>query len=92
MYIAKAIEKSNNYRPISKINVNKVNAPPTPIGGALNLLTITEFGPDLGGNERDNPPRPSLWLVGQEGTILSSTTAADLPIEWKELQLPKKKS
>ncbi len=90
MYIAKAIEKSNNYRPISKINVNKVNAPPAPTGGALNLLKITEFGPDLGENEQDNPPKLSLWLVGQEGTILSSTTAADLPIEWKELKLPKK--
>lgn len=91
MYIARAIEKSNNYRPVSKINVSNVNAPPAPVSDTLNLLQITEFGPDLGEHQQDeNRPKPSLWLVSQEGIILSTNTPASLPIEWKELKKPKK--
>jgi signal transduction histidine kinase len=90
MYVARAIEKSNNYKPVSKINVNKVNAPPAPTGDSYNLLQITEFGPDLGEHEQENRPKPSLWLVSQEGIILSSNSQASLPIEWKELRVPNK--
>jgi signal transduction histidine kinase len=90
LYVARAIEKSNDYQPVSKINVNKVNAPPEPKGDSLNLLKITEFGPDLGEPHKDNRPKPSLWLVSQEGIILSTNTNLTLPIEWKELHVPKK--
>jgi signal transduction histidine kinase len=84
MYVARAIEKSNNYQPVSKINVNKVKAPPEPLGDTLNLVKITEFGPD---NHR---PKPSLWLVSEEGIILSTNTQSTLPILWKDIHLPKK--
>jgi signal transduction histidine kinase len=90
LYVARAIEKSNVYQPVSKINVNKVNAPPEPSGDRLNLLKVTEFGPDLGEPHKDKRPKPSLWLVSQEGIILSKNTNLPLPIEWKELRVPKK--
>lgn len=90
MYVARAIEKSNNYQPVSKINVNKVNAPPLPSGDTFNLLKITEFGPDLGEPHEDKGPKPSLWLVSQEGIVLSTNKNATLPIDWKELKVPKK--
>lgn len=90
MYVAKAIEKSNDYQPVSKINVNKVKAPPEPAGDSLNLLKITEFGPDLGEPHKDKRPKPSLWLVSDGGVILSSNSELNFPIEWKELKIPKK--
>jgi signal transduction histidine kinase len=90
LYVARAIEKSNDYQPVSKINVNKVNAPPEVIGDSMNLLKITEFGPDLGEPHKDKRPKPSLWLVSQEGIILSTNTNLLLPIDWKDLHVPKK--
>ncbi len=89
LYVARAIEKSNNYRPVSKINVGKVDAPPAPESDALNLLQLTEFGPDLGEAD-DERPRPSLWLVSREGIVLSRSTSQNLPIDWSDLRLPKK--
>lgn len=92
LYIGRAIEKSNNYRPVSKINVNKVKDPPLPQGDTLNLLKLTEFGPDLGESAAftEKRTRPLLWLASQEGIILSSNTDVALPIDWKDLRLPKK--
>lgn len=90
MYVARAIEKSNVYQPVSKINVNKVKAPPAPTGDGMNLLKITEFGPDLGEPHNDKRPRPSLWLVSKEGIVLSRNTNLPLPIDWKDLRIPKK--
>ncbi len=90
MYLARAIERSNDYQPVSKINVNKVRAPIAPEGDSLNLMKLTEFGPDLGETQNDKKPRPSLWLVSQEGIILSRNSLQELPIDWKELQVPKK--
>lgn len=93
LYIGRSIEKSNNYRPVSKINVNKVKDPPLPQNDTLNLLKITEFGPDLGVSNdslKEKRTRPLLWLVSKEGIILSSNTDLTLPINWKEIKLPKK--
>lgn len=91
LYVARAIEKSNNYQPVSKINVNKVNAPPAPRNDSLNLLKITEFGPDLGEQPHsEKRPKPSIWLVSKNGNVLSSNTNAPFPIEWKALKIPKK--
>ncbi|MFP5385513.1 MAG: ATP-binding protein [Bacteriovoracia bacterium] len=90
MYVARVIEKSNNYQPVSKINVNKVNAPPAPTNDSLNLLKITEFGTDIGDPVSEKMPKPSLWLVSNEGKILSANTSATLPSEWKKLRRPKK--
>lgn len=90
MYVARAIEKSNNYRPVSKINVNKVDAPPELKGDKLNLFKLTEFGPDLGEPHSESRPKPSLWLVSEFGDILSGTSKQPLPIEWEKLKVPKK--
>lgn len=90
MYLARAIEKRNNYQPVAKINVNKVTAPPEVKGDSYNLLKLTEFGPDLGASPNDSRPKPSLWLVSQKGTVLSANTNQPLPIEWKKLKKPKK--
>lgn len=90
MYVARGIEKTNNHKPVSKINVNKVNVPPAVAGDSLNLLKITEFGPDMGAHDEENRARPMLWLMSQEGIILSSSSSASLPIDWKDLRLPKK--
>jgi signal transduction histidine kinase len=89
MFVAREIEKSNNYKPVSKINVSKVDVPPVPSSSSMNLLQLTEFGPDID-NSHENAPRPSLWLVSQEGIILSSSTQSPLPLEWKILKVPKK--
>lgn len=88
LYVARAIEKSNDFEPVSKINVNKVNAPEID-NRKLNLLEITEFGPSLD-IENEKRPKPSLWFVRKDGKILSSTVQAPLPIEWKRLRKPKK--
>jgi signal transduction histidine kinase len=90
MYVARTIEKSNDYQPVSKINVNKVNAPVAPEGDSLNLMKLTEFGPDLGDQQAENKPKPNLWLVSQEGIVLSRNSPQDLPIEWRDLHVPKK--
>jgi signal transduction histidine kinase len=91
MYVARAIERSNNHQPVSKINVNKVQAPPEPKGDSLNLVKITEFGPGLGDPEKDKRPKPLLWLVSKEGIILSTNARGqELPIAWSALKLPKK--
>ncbi len=90
MYLARAIEKRNNYQPVSKINVNKVDTPPVVQTDTFNLLKLTDFGHDLGLSGDETSPKPSLWLVAQKGRILSSTTDKPLPIEWETLQLPTK--
>lgn len=91
MYLARAIEKKNNYQPVSKINVNNVDTPPVVQSEtSFNLLKLTDFGHDLGLPGDEASPKPSLWLVGQKGRILSSTTEKPLPIEWETLELPTK--
>ena len=90
MYVARHIEKINENQPVSKINVNKVSAPVAPASDSLDLMKLTEFGPDLGDPQAEHKPQPNLWLVSQEGIILSRNSALDLPIEWKILRVPKK--
>jgi methyl-accepting chemotaxis protein len=90
LYVARTIEKSNIYQPVSKINVNKVKAPPEPAGDSLNLLKITEFGQDFAEEGAEKRPKPNLWLVSEEGIVLSANNKNPLPIEWKKLRVPKK--
>jgi signal transduction histidine kinase len=105
LYIARSIEKSSDYKPVEEINVNKYPAPPVPKGKTLSLLKITEFGPPIeeeipppSKNRRRKNQRvpqktgvkPSLWLVSQEGEVLSTTTNGTLPVKWEELPRPKK--
>lgn len=89
-YVARTIEKSNIYQPVSKINVNKVKAPPELTGDSMNLLKMTEFGQDFAPESGEQRPKPNLWLVSEEGIILSANSRNPLPIEWKKLRVPKK--
>lgn len=90
MYLARAIEKRNNYQPVSKINVNNVDTPPVVQNDTFNLLKLTDFGHDLELPGKESGPKPLLWLVAQKGRILSSTTERPLPIDWETLELPTK--
>src|SRR5690606_7991862 len=42
------------------------------------------------GPHKDENPKPSLWLVGSKGRVLSSNSRLPLPVEWTKLKLPKK--
>ncbi|MGE3611291.1 MAG: ATP-binding protein [Bacteriovoracaceae bacterium] len=116
LYMARAIEKSSDYQPVSKININKYPAPPAPKDNSI--LKIAEFGPQLINDTNpeiikdfdeafpDIPrrlkskmkgvifekkgPKPSLWLVSNDGKIISSNTIHSLPIKWEDLPHPKK--
>lgn len=113
LYIARAIEKSSDYQPVSKINVNKYPAPPAPKNNTL--LKIAEFGTptiseplpaSLDDSLMELPkrlrtkirnstierrsPKPSLWLISEDGGVLSSNTLNPLPIKWEDMPHPKK--
>lgn len=90
LYVARAIEKSNIYRPVSKININKVKAPPEISGKKGNILEMTEFRHDFSLDGRADRPKPNIWLVSEEGIVLSANTKNYLPIEWKKLRVPRK--
>jgi signal transduction histidine kinase len=104
LYIARSIERSTNYRPVSDVNVNKFPSPPPLENEALSIL---EQGYTMNENELDSSvtqklarkfklkndeqsTKPSLWLVNEKGEILSTNNLQGLPIEWKKLPRPKK--
>lgn len=106
MYIGRKIEKSSAYLPVEKINVNKVPTPPLPSKDALSLLKVTEIaGPVPVAEPRPKKkrrvlenipddtqkgPKPFLWLVSEDGAILSANTVNPLPMKWTELPHPEK--
>lgn len=112
MYIGRKIEKSSEYLPVEKINVNKVPSPPLPSKDALSLLKVTEIAgpvpvasppppPPVGRHKKkrflekipsedQKGPKPFLWLVSEDGQILSANTTHALPVSWDQLPHPKK--
>ncbi|HXH31322.1 MAG TPA: ATP-binding protein [Bacteriovoracaceae bacterium] len=90
--VARSVERYNETRAISKINVDKLAVTP-PTDHALSILDATEFGHPMGeaGNLKDPQRRakPSLWLVSESGKVLSSNTSKVLPLTWEELGHPK---
>lgn len=91
LYVARRIEKTNDYQPVTKINVSKVPGPESKTKKNSLLEAATEFGvPDPVSGASAKPYKPSLWLVSEKGRILSTNTGAKLPIKWSELPKPKK--
>jgi signal transduction histidine kinase len=84
--VARAIEKSNNDKPVSKINVKGVDDPPI----SMHVMNRLEFKNFKIGEPQENRPKPHLWLVSQGGDVLSTNTLAPLQVAWNEIVLPKK--
>lgn len=105
LYIARSIERSTVYKPVTDVNVNKFPSPP-PMDSALKIIeegyTMNETELDesitrkltrkfkLKTNEEDQRSKPSLWLVNDKGMILSANNLQGLPIEWEKLPKPRK--
>ena len=91
--IARSVERYNETKAVSSINVDKLAVSP-PTDHALSILDATEFGHPMGeaGNLKDPNRRakPSLWLVSASGKVLSSNTSKILPVKWEELRQPKR--
>lgn len=102
MYIGRKIEKSSEKYPVSKINVNKFPAPPLPSKDALTILEVTEIAGPVPAPEPmikqgflekmpiQKGPKPSLWLVSEEGEIISANTNHPLPSLWDKLPHPRR--
>ena len=103
LYIARTIERSTAYKPVTDVNVNRIPSPP-PLKSALSIL---ESGYMMNENPLDesltrklskkfrikteeDESKPSLWLVSEKGEILSTNNLHGLPIEWDKLPRPKK--
>ncbi|MFL5783880.1 MAG: hypothetical protein ACJ76H_04660, partial [Bacteriovoracaceae bacterium] len=104
LYIARSIERSTVYKPVTEVNVNKYPAPRPMQNEALSII---EEGYKMNENELDSSltrklakkfkiknederQKPNLWLVNDQGEILSANNLQGLPIEWEKLPTPKK--
>ncbi len=104
LYIARSIERSTVYKPVTEVNVNKYPSPPPLRSEALSIIeegyTMNETELDQGLTKKlarkfkikteDERSKPSLWLVSEKGEILSTNNLQGLPIEWDKLPRPKK--
>jgi signal transduction histidine kinase len=104
LYIARSIERSTSYRPVADVNVNKFPSPPPLQNEALSILeegyTMNEAELDSSVTKKlarkfkikndEQSTKPSLWLVNENGEILSTNNLQGLPIEWDKLPHPKK--
>lgn len=88
MYIGRKVEKFSESLPINKINVKYLPAPPLPSKETLSILKVTEVG---GTVTPKKGPTPLLWLVNENGKVLSSNISPNLPVSWSELPHPEKK-
>jgi signal transduction histidine kinase len=104
LYIARSIERSTVYKPVTEVNVNKYPAPRPMQNEALSII---EEGYKMNENELDSSltrklakkfkiksederTKPNLWLINDKGEILSANNLQGLPIEWEKLPTPKK--
>lgn len=104
LYIAKSIERSTVYKPVSDVNVNKMPSPPPLKNEALSIIeqgyTMNESEIDQSLTRKlsrkfkikndEERSKPSLWLVNDKGDILSANNLQGIPIEWNKLPKPKK--
>lgn len=90
-FLAKSIESSNRTRPLSKIRFDKLplsDLSEIPYSFLEVSKTVTASRSPKA-NEEFN--QPLLWIVNDEGKILSSNTStSELPLGWDELPHPKK--
>lgn len=104
LYIARSIERSTVYKPVTDVNVNKFPSPP-PMQSALKIIdegyTMNENELDASltrklarkfniKNDEDQRSKPSLWLVNQKGEVISANNLQGLPIDWTNFRTPKK--
>jgi signal transduction histidine kinase len=91
LFMARAIERSSNYQPITKINVDKYPAPPRPPDEIMSFLD-SQVPPIQSSLEEKNRRvlKPSFWLVSASGKILSSNNREILPVQWERLVKPGK--
>jgi signal transduction histidine kinase len=101
MYIGRKIEKTSKKLPVSKINVNKYPVPSVSPKDALSIIKVTEVAgpspvPSLDNKklvlekiQEQKGPKPSLWLVSAEGSIISANTSQPLPAKWEKLPRPR---
>lgn len=104
LYIARSIERSTAYKPVTEVNVNKYPSPPPMQSEALSIIdegyrmNETEIDESLSRKlsrkfkikNEEQRSKPSLWLVNDKGEILSANNLQGLPIEWPSLPRPKK--
>lgn len=88
MYVGRKIEKSSESSPIDKINIKYLPAPPLHSKDALTILKVTEVAGPVAPKKA---PSPSLWLVNENGKVLSSNISPNLPVPWSKLPHPGKK-
>lgn len=94
MYIGRGIERSSETLPVDKINVNKFPGPPTQ--GKDPLALLHEITPPAEKSVLPkslsfpkSSPKPFLWLVSADGTIISGNNHQTLPVRWSKLPHPK---
>lgn len=78
LYIARSIERTHEQVPIKDIMVTDFPAPDPPKDDSYPLIQATEQN------------RISLWLVHEDGRLISSNNAKDLPFKWSEIPRPSK--
>lgn len=91
MHIGRKIEKLSKNRPISRINLNRMPIPDLPSDDAFDMLKASELtGSPLGEGPVANKSKPYLWLVRENGLIVTSNATTPLPESWDQLPHPKK--
>lgn len=104
LYVARAIERSAEIHPITKIDVQVKSPIPEPEIETLSLLNAAEISPHKAeitsvttGKknkkkifDKEKRTGPTLWLVSQTGAILSTNTLDSLPFSWQKFPLPTK--
>lgn len=103
LHVGRKVEKTSQKRPLTKINLDEYPPPPLPKADTLSLLKVTELAgsapepkPIKSKKVRskvplaDKGPKPSLWLVSEEGKILSANTNHPLPKAWSKLPHPRR--
>lgn len=75
---------------LSILKVTEIAGPvpvPEPKTDKKKKRLLTKFSEET---EDQKGPKPFLWLVSEDGTILSANTAHPLPLQWHELPHPSK--
>lgn len=89
-FLAKSIESSNRTRPLSRIRFDKL-----PLSDLSEIpYSFLEASKSVSlprsSKSAEEFNQPQLWIVNDEGKILSSNTSSGLPLGWEELPHPRK--
>lgn len=78
LYIGRSIERAHEQLPIKDIIVNEFPPPAPPKDDSYSLIQATEQN------------RISLWLVHEDGRLISANNSNPLPLTWDEIPKPNK--